>query len=130
MNGVTAGEPRLVHNREVQTVKLVELLAKPRRVERTFNLVQLVEIFLVEEFFTAPQALTQLLLEDGFETVLPTPLAAFAEDIEKAGPEVADWALARRTTSIDALPVPPVFAPAEDKKPERRRTLVFKSKRG
>ena len=74
--------------------------------------------------------LTAITGESRYRQAAERALAAFAEDIEKAGPEVADWALARRTTSIDALPVPPVFAPAEDKKPERRRTLVFKSKRG
>jgi uncharacterized protein YyaL (SSP411 family) len=74
--------------------------------------------------------LTAVTGESRYRQAAERALAAFAEDIEKAGPEVADWALARRTTSIDALPAPPVFAPADDKKPERRRTLVFKGKRG
>lgn len=74
--------------------------------------------------------LTAITGESRYRQAAERAFTAFAEDIEKAGPEVADWALARRTTSIDALPVPPVFAPADEKKPERRRTLVFKSKRG
>ena len=49
--------------------------------------------------------LTAITGESRYRQAAERALAAFAEDIEKAGPEVADWALARRTTSIDALPV-------------------------
>jgi uncharacterized protein YyaL (SSP411 family) len=75
--------------------------------------------------------LTAVTGEARYRQAAERALAAFVEDIAKAGPEVADWALALRSISVEALPAPPRFAPAEEtKKPERRRTLVFKGRRG